>query len=61
MIVTSTRERQRVIHRLALDARPFELLAGGILRYGLVLFLIGGGFDQIHRSRGNRHPAVGCP
>jgi len=46
MIVTSTRERQRVIHLIALDAQPFELLAGGILRYGLVLFLIGGGLTK---------------
>ena len=46
MIVTSTRERQRLIHRLAFDARPFELLAAGILRYGLVLFLIGGGLTK---------------
>ena len=46
MIVTSTTQRTPVDRRLALDARPFELLASAILGYGLVLFLIGGGLTK---------------
>jgi reactive chlorine resistance protein C len=47
MIVTSTAtERTPAVRRLALDARPFELVSSAILRYGLVLFLIGGGLTK---------------
>lgn len=35
-----TLQTSRPAFRLALRARPFELLGAGILRYGLVLFLV---------------------
>ncbi len=35
-----TLPRPRPAYRFALRARPFELVAGAILRYGLVLFLV---------------------
>jgi reactive chlorine resistance protein C len=37
--VIGTLQRTRPAYRFALRARPVELLAGAILRYGLVLFL----------------------
>jgi hypothetical protein len=38
--VIGTLQRPRPAYRFALRARPFELLGGAILRYGLVLFLL---------------------
>jgi uncharacterized membrane protein YkgB len=38
--VIGTLQTSRPAFRLALRARPFELLGAGILRYGLVLFLV---------------------
>ena len=35
-----TLQRPRPAYRFVLPARPFELLGGAILRYGLVLFLV---------------------
>ena len=46
MIATSPPERVPASRRLALGARSFELLGAAILRYGLVLFLIGGGLAK---------------
>ena len=38
---TETLVRPRAGHPFALGARPFEVLGAGVLRYGLVLFLVG--------------------
>ena len=42
----STTERPLVAHRPVTAARAFELLGGGILRYGLVFLLLGGGLAK---------------
>jgi uncharacterized membrane protein YkgB len=39
--MTDALARPRAARPFALRARPFELLGGGILRYGLVLLLVG--------------------
>ena len=39
-------ERPRATFRFAFAARPFELLGGAILRYALVLFLVGFGLAK---------------
>ena len=36
----STLQQSRSASRLFLRARPFELVGGAVLRYGLVLFLV---------------------
>jgi uncharacterized membrane protein YkgB len=41
MELTDALARPRPARRFALGARPFEVLGGGILRYGLVLLLVG--------------------
>jgi reactive chlorine resistance protein C len=44
MVMNDALERPRAGHVFALGARPFEVLGGGILRYGLVLLLVGIGW-----------------
>jgi uncharacterized membrane protein YkgB len=38
--VIGTLRTTRLAYRFGLRARPFELVGGAILRYGLVLFLV---------------------